>query len=158
MTTLKCQGGRKRSINQPGLSPGSTVKSNTGGIKVKIIYFAVASVIANIALFAFSIATYMSYQDYVEYPAIMESIQAGHGAEIESIKTKNVKLARSLKKKTDEMSACVKAVVGVESDFDQMFHSVEDASLMEVTFYADTESGEPRKFVIRGCQKEEVKK
>ena len=61
-----------------------------------------------------------------------------------------------LNKKTDEMAACVKAVVGVESDFDQMFHSVENASLMEVTVYSDTESGEPRKFVISGCNKEDT--
>ena len=57
-----------------------------------------------------------------------------------------------LSKKTDEMAACVKAVVGVESDFDPMFHSVEEASLIEVTIYSDTESGEPRKFVIQGCE------
>lgn len=110
---------------------------------------AVVSLAVNASLLFFSISTYMSYRDYIDLPRAIDQMTEVN----RSLKDENSNLTELLNKKTDEMSACVKAVVGVESDFDPMFHSVEEASLMEVTIYSDTESGEPRKFIIRGCEK-----
>lgn len=113
---------------------------------------AVVSLTVNASLLFFSISTYMSYRDYIDLPLSIDKMNEVN----RSLKDENSNLTELLNKKTDEMAACVKAVVGMESDFDPMFHSVKEASLMEVTIYSDTESGEPEKFVIRGCEKEDT--
>lgn len=95
---------------------------------------------------------YISYKVHSAYQKELKQVHSAYQKETKETYD-------NLKKAEVNLAACVKAVVGVDSGFDPLYHSVEEASMIEMIVYTeDTDSGEPRRFTMHGCQDKGDKK